>query len=172
MFFIKKILIILSIIILICISNKESENITIPDEAIRVRIIANSNSLEDQLEKLNVKNSIEKELYSSVNKVNNISEARANVNDVIGNLKKQINKIYSKDYDINYGLNYFPQKELYGIKYKEGMYESLVITLGEGKGENWWCVLFPPLCTINVIDNNNANIEYKSKVLEILNEYK
>ena len=51
---------------------------------------------------------------------------------------------------------------------KSGYYDSLVITLGNGKGENWWCILFPPLC---MIDEKTSEVEYKSIVMEILNKY-
>ena len=61
----KKILIILSIIILILVNNKESKKIIIPNTAIRIRVIANSNSLEDQLLKLKVKDKVTKKLYEN-----------------------------------------------------------------------------------------------------------
>ena len=53
------------------------------------------------------------------------------------------------------------------VEYKEGNYESLVITLGDGLGENYWCVLYPPLCLVE--QNNTSDIEYKSIISEILN---
>ena len=57
------------------------------------------------------------------------------------------------------------------VSYEEGNYESLVVEIGEAKGENWWCVLFPPLCSIDVKKEDKDFVEYKSKVLEILNHY-
>ena len=53
-----------------------------------------------------------------------------------------------------------------GIEYDEGYYESLLITLGEGKGDNWWCVLFPPLCLIEA--EESTEVEYKSFIKEII----
>ncbi len=171
-FFIKKILIIISILISILCINQNYEKELIPDSAIRIRIIANSNSIDDQLEKLNVKSKVEEELYNDLKNINSISEARLEIKKNINKLDDILKKTSSTNYNINYGENFFPEKERYGIKYKEGNYESLVITLGEGKGNNWWCVLFPPLCTIEAEDKNIDNVEYKSKVLEILNDYK
>ena len=66
-------------------------------------------------------------------------------------------------------MNYFPSKEYKGVKYEEGYYESLVITLGKGEGDNWWCVLFPPLCLIE--GEEDTEVEYKSIVMEILDKY-
>ena len=172
----KKILIILSIIIVILSLNK-TEKITIPKESIRFRVIANSNSEHDQ----NTKNELVKNLYQEIETINNYSKdiktSREIINNNIHNFEKVVkntiqNEIYKDNYDINYGENYFPEKEYKGVSYEEGNYESLVINLGEGKGNNWWCVLFPPLCMIDTKENNTDKVEYKSKVLEILNDYK
>ena len=78
---------------------------------------------------------------------------------------------YNKKYTINYGYNYFPKKKYKGITYKEGNYESLVITLGEGAGDNFWCVLFPPLCLIEADETSNDNVEYKFFVKELIDKY-
>ena len=72
-----------------------------------------------------------------------------------------------KSFHIHYGKNYFPQKEYKDIIYESGEYESLVITLGEGKGENFWCVLFPPLCFIE----EDSKVEYKSIIKELIEKH-
>ena len=169
----KKTLIILSIILTTIIINKEYNKIIIPNEAIRIRVIANSNSLEDQLLKLKVKENITKHLYKKLENVNSINEARLNIKNNLDDVDNIVSEtLNNKNYQINYGNNYFPNKELNGIEYKEGNYESLVVNIGESKGNNWWCVLFPPLCMIEGTYKDSDKIEYKSKVLEILNSYK
>lgn len=85
-------------------------------------------------------------------------------------IKKQIEK-YSDDYNVSYGLNYFPEKNYKGVTYKEGNYESLVITLGDGLGENWWCVLFPPLCLLEASEDNYSEYTYTTYVKEVLDKY-
>ena len=67
-------------------------------------------------------------------------------------------------------MNYFPKKSYRGILYPEGEYESLIITLGKGLGENWWCVLYPPLCLIEDNDTTSDS-EYRSFILDILNNW-
>ena len=94
--------------------------------------------------------------------------------DSLNIFEKDIEKVleindYPLLFDIKYGLNYFPQKRFKGVTYNEGYYESLVVTLGEGLGENWWCVLFPPLCLIEASDS--TDIEYTTMVKEVLNKY-
>ena len=75
-------------------------------------------------------------------------------------------------YSIDYGMHEFPLKTYKGVTYEAGEYESLLVTLGEGKGDNWWCVLFPPLCLLEADESVDTNkIEYKSFVKEILEKY-
>lgn len=154
-------------------NGKEEDIIVIPNEAIRVRVVANSNDFEDQKVKETLKDDVKKMVYYLLKDAKNIEEARDILKTNIPNIKVEINKSLKKqnkplDYNINYGLNLFPKKEYKNVEYKEGEYESLVITLGKGKGENWWCILFPPLC---MIDEKMDNVEYKSIVKEILNKY-
>lgn len=167
----KKLLIISSIIILILISTK-NDQIVIPTNSIRVRVISNSNNINDQLEKVKVKSIVEETLYENIKETKTIEEARTEIKKSIPTLEKSIEKTINNEFSINFGTNYFPKKEMFGIEYNEGNYESIVINIGESKGKNWWCVLFPPICMIEAEENNKDNIEYKSKVLEILNEYK
>ena len=51
------------------------------------------------------------------------------------------------------------------------MYESVVVTLGDGKGDNWWCVMFPPFCLIEAHDNNTTEIEYRWLIKDLINKY-
>lgn len=169
----KKVLIIISIIITILIYNKNLDDITIPNNAIRIRVIANSNNIEDQVLKLKVKEKVESKLYEKLDNTKDINIARNKIKSSLQEIDDIVNnETNGTNYNINYGDNYFPKKELNGINYKEGNYESLVIKLGEAQGNNWWCVLFPPLCSIDVKENDSDKVEYKSKVLEILNAYK
>ncbi|CCY89305.1 stage II sporulation protein R [Mycoplasma sp. CAG:956] len=77
---------------------------------------------------------------------------------------------YQVKYNISYGDNFFPSKTYKGIKYPAGYYNSLVITLGQGLGENFWCVMYPPLCLIDE-NKNTTEVEYKSYVKDVLLKY-
>ena len=166
----KKIIIILFILIVVGVLFNEKEQILIPDNAIRFRIIANSDSEEDQKLKLEIKDKVESELYDIIGDTNNIDIAR---NRIKNNLDKVDNilKEYNVSYDINYGNNYFPIKNYKGVEYEAGNYESLVITLGNGTGHNWWCVLFPPLCLLDEEDNLK-DAEYEFYAQELINKFK
>lgn len=175
MFFIKKILIILAIIIVFLVYNQKEQETIIPIESIRIRIIANTNSIEDQNIKLKVKEQVEKELYKLTENSKSIEETRTIINDNLYNLENivatTLNKINVKeDFTIKYGINYFPEKVYKGTTYKPDNYESLVITLGKGEGDNWWCVLFPPLCLIDA-EETEENIEYEFILKKIIKHF-
>ena len=84
---------------------------------------------------------------------------------------ERIVKKYNVTYDISFGDNFFPEKEYKGVKYQAGNYESLVIKLGSGEGQNWWCVLFPPLCLLDE-NKNLENAEYELYASKIINKFK
>lgn len=171
----KIVLILLSIIITYSIiGNVVAENNIIPEDAIRIRIIANSNSDYDQEMKYKVKDTVESNMYNLLKNAKNVGEARNIINT---NLKKVESNIYTTlhennyniPFSINFGLNYFPKKQYKGIMYDDGYYESVVVTLGEGLGDNWWCVLFPPLCLIEAEDS--TDVEYTTMVKTIIDKY-
>ena len=66
-------------------------------------------------------------------------------------------------------MNYFPEKIYKGVKYPEGNYESMVVEIGNASGDNYWCVLFPPLCMIEA--KESEDIEYKFFISEIINKF-
>ena len=155
---------------LFIIFNKKEEDIIIPSNAIRFRVIANSNTVQDQQNKLLIKDKLEKEIYNLIKDANSTNDVR----DVISSNMDAIDKLvkeYNVPYNINYGLNYFPTKNYKGVMYKAGDYESLVITLGEGMGNNFWCVLFPPLCLLDNNEEDISDIKYQSYVKNILKKF-
>ena len=173
----KKILLILSIIsfLYMGLNYKEEENI-IPDEAIRFRVVANSNTIYDQNIKIQIRNTIQNEIFTLIKDSKSIEETRKiliehqkELYDITSNKLKELN--YDKDFKIKYGYNHFPKKKYRGVTYKEGEYESLVITLGSGDGDNFWCVLFPPLCLLETDESNSSDVEYRFFVKDIIDKY-
>ena len=166
--------VILSVFITYNISCK-NETINIPDSAIRFRVLANSNSPRDQKIKEDVRDKMQKELYNLLKNAKNTKEARNLINNNINNfdniLKDEMkDKEYS--YTIDYGMHEFPEKIYKGITYEAGEYESLLVTLGEGAGDNWWCVLFPPLCLLEAEETTDTkDVKYKSFVKELIEKY-
>lgn len=170
----KKIVIVLAIIISILCLNKQ-EKVIIPKESIRFRIIANSNSKKDQTVKYKVLNNLSStDLLTYQNK--KLVKNRAMIKKMLPSVSTCIEETLKDEkinytYNISYGKNYFPRKEYKNVIYEAGEYESLVITLGNGYGENFWCVLFPPLCLIEEDKTNKTDVEYTSIIKEIINKY-
>ena len=165
----KKIIYIVLIIVVMYLWITSENNNVLPRDSIRFRIIANSNDRLDQTTKLLIKKDLEHNLFpllevsSSPEETKNIIENNQQV------IKNTIEK-YNVPYSINYGKNYFPEKNFNGIIYEEGEYESLVISLGEASGNNWWCVMYPPLCLLEKNTSQNDQIEYKSYLWEIISQ--
>ena len=165
----RKLLIPFAIIIAFLCMTKE-EKFVMPKDIIRFRVIANSNKVEDQDIKKEVVKQIKPILSLNTNTLstsrkaikNNIPQYQSIVSNTLQDTK------YKDNYTIDYGLHYFPKKEYKGLTFEEGNYESLVITIGDGLGENFWCILFPPLCNI---DEDKTDYEYTTLVQEVIKKY-
>lgn len=173
----KKVIIIVALFVgIFYMSHKETE-VIIPKEAIRFRVIANSNSSKDQQNKLIVRDSIQKQMTDDLTSTKNIEEARISIASNLNKYNNLIEKTLQEnninsDFNINYGMNYFPKKVYKGVTYEAGNYESLVITLGDGLGKNWWCVMFPPLCLLEAEETEETTeVEYKFFIKELIDKY-
>ena len=165
----KKILFILGMII-ICLSGSF---IKIPNNSIRIRIIAASDSKKDQEIKNTIKKEINPIIYNLIKDVKNENEAEITLKESLDTINKQISNILSKHnyhskVKVSFGKNFFPEKNYKGINYKSGYYKALVIKLDKGNGNNYWCVLYPPIC---LVDEEVNNYEYKVLIKELLFKY-
>lgn len=171
----KKIMVVLFILVILFISSSNNASVVIPKESIRFRVIANSNSKEDQKDKKIIAKNLALSVNDLLSSSNNIEDSRnlitKNIPKIENNIKSTIKKNNIKTgFSIKYGNNYFPEKKYKGVVYKEGDYESLVVTLGKGKGKNFWCVLFPSLCLLET-EEKSENVNYTSYVKEQIDKY-
>lgn len=173
-FIIKKIILILIAVITIYeLKDNTNDYVIIPKDSIRFRIIPNSNTIED----INMKEKVKTEISDVINELeetNNINETRNIINEKIPIIQNKISDLFEKEnynqkFKIKYGINYFPEKIYKNVKYEAGNYESMVIEIGEAKGDNYWCVLFPPLCMIDAKESDD--VEYSLFISEIINKY-
>lgn len=171
----KKLLVGIIIVIALSMFNDTSLGTQIiPDEAIRLRILANSNSDYDQKIKNEVKDELQSDMYSLLKDTKKIDDARTIINTNMNYFDKKIGSVLSREnyklgYAIDYGYHYFPEKEYNGVTYKAGDYESVLVTLGKGEGDNWWCVLFPPLCLLEA--KESSHVEYKFFIKDIIDKF-
>ena len=78
------------------------------------------------------------------------------------------------DFPIKAKLNFaeqFPDRSYNGVTLAAGVYDALIVELGSGSGNNWWCVVYPPLCFVGGESNGTNQIVYKSKLLEIIRNW-
>ncbi|MCU9613312.1 stage II sporulation protein R [Caldibacillus lycopersici] len=128
--------------------------LVIPNEAIRLRILANSNSDADQEIKRAVRDRVNQQITEWVSDLTSLQEAREVISSNLNELEAIAIKVLAEagvnqSVKIEFNNVNFPTK-LYGnFLYPAGEYEAVLITLGEGVGDNWWCVLFPPLCFLD-----------------------
>ncbi|QZT34185.1 stage II sporulation protein R [Caldalkalibacillus thermarum TA2.A1] len=126
----------------------------IPEESLRLRILANSDSPRDQWLKEEVMVEVVELVSQWAGDMEDIAEAREVIAGSLDELEQVVGQtIQSRGFNYSYSVRYgqipFPTK-LYGSRlYPAGEYEGVLITIGAGQGENWWCVLFPPLCFVD-----------------------
>ncbi|HDR7771096.1 stage II sporulation protein R [Bacillus cereus group sp. Bc222] len=127
----------------------------IPKEAVRLRILANSDSDKDQALKRKVRDEVKAQIDGWVADLTSFEEARKVIQSHIPEIEKTVantlKKEGSKDsFQVNFSKNVkFPTKVYGNFIYPAGEYEAVLITIGEGEGANWWCVLFPPMCFLD-----------------------
>lgn len=167
----KKLIYMLLIIIVISFyfTQTTKDTYVIPEDSIRFRIIANSNTDLDQTTKLLIKKDLESNLFPLLENSKSVQETREIINSNQDLINDTISK-YNIPYKVNFGYNYFPTKEYLGNTYQEGNYESLVISLGESAGDNWWCVMYPPLCLLESQHDEIEEVEYTSLLKEIFSK--
>ncbi|KAB7707478.1 stage II sporulation protein R [Bacillus aerolatus] len=130
------------------------ETIVIPKEAIRLRILANSDHAADQALKRKIRDDVNAEITNWVSDLESLPEARRLLKSKLPEiqqiaLERAAKEGATSDIRVKFDKAKFPTK-LYGqFLYPAGEYEAIVITIGEGKGANWWCVLYPPLCFLD-----------------------
>ncbi len=146
-----------------------SSYIDIPKSSFRIRVIANSNSSTDVINKQIIYNSVIKKINNIINNSSNLDESYVlilnNKKSLNNNIKKTFIKNNIKEkYKIYYGYNFFPEKKYKNNLYKSGSYRSLVIIIGNGKGKNCWCSIYPETCFIT----KNNKKEYRFLIKDIL----
>ncbi|MEK4146120.1 stage II sporulation protein R [Robertmurraya sp. FSL W8-0741] len=152
--------------------------VVIPNEAIRLRILANSDHEKDQEMKRKVRDAINAEITAWVEDLTSVEAARRLIESRMPDIQKiaenvvrdngstdKVEAAYDKKVE-------FPTK-LYGeFLYPAGEYEAILVTIGEGQGANWWCVLFPPLCFLDFsnsvavsegIDEESVEVEQENQ---------
>ena len=157
----------LTCMVFLCFS-AEREARAVSDNVLRFHIVANSDAKEDQALKLKVRDGIafltDRLFADAPDKESAVAIAKENT-DLIAYEAQRILRAEGCDDAVKVEIRkmYFPTKSYENVSFPAGKYDAIHITLGEGKGENFWCVMFPALCVGSVSESNE---ELLSGVLE------
>ncbi|WP_327966573.1 stage II sporulation protein R [Bacillus xiapuensis] len=145
------------------------ESVVIPGEAIRLRILANSDTPADQQLKRDVRDAVNAKITLWVKDLTSIEKAKTVIKSKLPEIQAIAEKTVAEKgskqaVHVEFGKVQFPTK-LYGeFLYPAGAYQAILITLGEGKGANWWCVLYPPLCFLDFSNGVAVSDGFDEKV--------
>ena len=144
------------------------------EKLIRFHVIANSDTEEDQELKLKVRDEVISYLQPKLENSSSIEESEKIITSEYDNLQEISRETIldnGYDYDVKVGIEYsnFPTKQYSNVILPAGEYKALKVVIGEGKGKNWWCVMFPPLC---FVDEENGVIDKSTdeKLQSVLDE--
>ncbi len=183
--------VIISVFFTICGFKVKCEDIS--QKVLRLHVIANSNSAEDQELKLKVRDNILKYSENLMNSVDDKEHAENILTDNLSQIELVAkNTVYENGF--TYPINaeivnmYFTTRNYENVTLPAGNYDAIRITIGEAKGKNWWCVMFPPMCLpaaenskelasvlnddeLSIVENSNK-YEIRFKIVEILEKLK
>lgn len=136
-------------------SYSESVNKGLADNLIRLHVIANSDSPADQALKRDVRDRVLEYMHVKLKDSKDVEQTSVIINQNLGDIKAIAQDEISrqgKDYSVQASLGSypFPTKAYGDIILPAGNYQALRVVIGKGEGANWWCVLFPPLCFVDV----------------------
>ena len=140
-------------------------------EYLRIHIRANSNEIEDQNVKYKVKEGVVEALIPILAEVETFEEAKIVMQsnfDLIESVANGILKEEGFGYQAKADIDneYFPTRTYDEITLEEGYYDALILRLGSGEGDNWWCLVYPAFCFTS--STNSNNVVYLSKIWEII----
>ena len=142
------------------------------NDYLRIHVRANSNDAVDQDIKYKVKDEVVKFLTPYASQCVNKDKAKEIIGGILGDIEKVCDRVLKEN-----GFTYtsrasvreeeFPTRVYGELTLEQGVYDALIIELGSGTGDNWWCVIYPPLC----FTSPTADIKYRSLIYDIINNF-
>ncbi len=141
-------------------------------EYLRIHVRANSNSQTDQSVKYEVKDEVVKFFTPYAAECTSKQKAEEILSSLLPQIEEVCDGVLAKN-GFGYGSRAslkrekFPTRVYGDLTLEEGIYDALIIELGSGKGDNWWCVVYPPLC----FTSGNGNVRYRSAIYDIVRKF-
>lgn len=156
-------------VVFVCFSNTKSNS---NEEYLRIHIRANSNLEIDQNVKYKIKDKIVEFLIPTLAECQTKNEAEAAIEKLLGEIENVADNVlrsngFSYCSSAKLCNEFFPTRSYEELTLEEGFYDALILELGEGKGDNWWCVVYPPMCFVSA-NPTGQGVVYKSKILHII----
>ena len=141
-------------------------------EYLRIHIRADSNDEEAQAVKYKVKDAVVGFLTPIIAECDTKQKAEDAISVRLDGIKAVADKIlYEQGFDykatVKINTENFPTRSYGNFTLEKGYYDALIIELGSGRGDNWWCVVYPPLC----FTGSGSGYVYKSKIMEIIRNF-
>ena len=169
----KKFCIVFGLLIIIIVTAAVTAGSAAETEYLRMHVRANSDSAADQAVKYEVKVAIVEYLTPVAASAESKEEAVAALEAALPGIERTANAVLAEN-----GFAYlsraeiraeeFPTRVYDGVTLEAGVYDALIVELGSGKGANWWCVVYPPLCFAG---ETGANVQYRSRIWETIHDF-
>lgn len=155
------------------LASEKQEDIS--KKLIRFHVIANSDSTEDQALKLKVRDEVLAYISPKLSNSKSLEESRRIIKENNSNIQAIATDVVKKNgykYSVKTQLSFedFPVKTYGNITLPQGRYEAYRILIGDAKGQNWWCVMFPPLCFVDISKGEVAYKDTETKMKKVLTE--
>ena len=124
---------------------------SLADRLVRLHVIAASDTEEDQAEKLRVRDAVLRYLAPKLEKAETVTDARAILRAERDGIRRAAQGATRQPVTVTFTQEHYPTRDYGSFALPAGAYPSLRVILGQGQGHNWWCVVFPPLCTAESI---------------------
>ncbi len=148
----KRLIAVLSLVaVLVYMGTVFSDKQILQEQVVRLHVVANSDSQEDQAVKLDVKDAVVSFVEENLVNARTVEEAKNLLQEMLPQIQAVANAALSrlgqeKQAVVSFLEEAFPTKDYEGFSLPAGVYQALKVTIGEGQGQNWWCVVFPSLC--------------------------
>ena len=173
----KKILAVLIVIVAVVATvvfmNAAGSTAQADTDYLRIHVRANSNEQIDQNVKYKVKDEVVKFITPYAAECTDKEKAIKLISEILPRIEKVCDRVLKEN-----GFTYtskasvraeqFPTRVYGDLTLESGIYDALIIELGSGTGDNWWCVIYPPLC----FTSGTANVQYRSAIMDIINKFR
>ena len=167
------ILVIAAVIATVLFVGSKDESTAADTDYLRIHVRANSNEQIDQNVKYKVKDEVIRFITPYAAECTDKEKAIKVISGILNEIEKVCDRVLKEN-----GFTYtskasvreeqFPTRVYGDLTLESGLYDALIIELGTGKGDNWWCVIYPPLC----FTSGNGNVQYRSAIMDIINRFR